>query len=235
MLTRPALVLQHVPWERPGLIGDALADAAVPIETRTVLDDHTPALPAPADLAALVVMGGPMGALDDAVHPGLAAERHLIATCVAADVPVLGVCLGMQLLAVALDAELHTAHGTEIGFDPIEVVTPDPLLAPLGPNPAVLHWHGDAVDLPSGATLLARSSLTPVQAFRAGSATGLQFHLEVDRPLLTDWLDTAEMFGELTTAGVTDLPEQAATVLPTLTSAALTGLTSFAARARDRA
>ncbi len=234
MSTRTALVIQHVPWESPGLIADALATADVPIHTRTVLDDPAADLPRPDDVAALVVMGGPMGALDDHAHPGLASERKLLAACVEADVPVLGVCLGMQLLAVALEADLHEGHGAEIGFGPIEVVAPDPLLVPLGPDPAVLHWHGDAVDLPSGATLLARSALTPVQAFRAGSATGLQFHLEVHSPLLATWLATAEMSTELADANVLDLPEQAAAVLPALAPAALVGLASFANRAKER-
>ncbi|KGM14647.1 hypothetical protein N867_18285, partial [Actinotalea fermentans ATCC 43279 = JCM 9966 = DSM 3133] len=169
MTARPLLVLQHAPWEGPALVARALAARAPGVElvTRSVLDHAAPDLPAPADLAGLVVLGGPMGADDDARHPGLAAERSLLARAVDADLPVLGVCLGMQLLARALGAAVHAGHGTEIGFAPVEVLADDPVLRPLGPAPTVLHWHSDAAELPSGATLLARSTVTPVQAFRA--------------------------------------------------------------------
>ncbi|HMO10185.1 MAG TPA: gamma-glutamyl-gamma-aminobutyrate hydrolase family protein [Actinotalea sp.] len=232
---RSALVLQHVPWETAGLIGEVLAEARVPVETRSMLDDAGADLPAPGTLAALVVMGGPMGALDDAAHPGLAAERRLLARCVEEGVPVLGVCLGMQLLAVALGAQLHAGHGTEIGFGPVDVVAPDPVLAPLGPHPSVLHWHGDAVDLPPGADLLARSAVTPVQAFRVGSALGLQFHLEVGSALLGRWLATAQMAADLDVHGIDDLADQADTALPALELGARRGLAAFAAAALARA
>lgn len=235
MSPRRALVLQHVPWEGPGLIGEVLGAHGVAVERRIVLDEPAPALPPPADLAALVVMGGPMGALDDDAHPGLAAERRLLADCVAADVPVLGVCLGMQLLAAALGGELWPGHGTEIGFGPVQVTAPDPVLAPLGTAPAVLHWHGDAVSLPPGAELLASTALTPVQAFRSGSALGLQFHLEVDRALLAAWLASDAMPAELAEHGITDLPRQAEIALTVLEPAARLGLASFAALARERA
>jgi GMP synthase (glutamine-hydrolysing) len=231
--TRRALVLQHAPWEKPGLIGAALAAAGVGVETRTVLDEREPELPDPASLAAVVVMGGPMGALDDAAHPGLAAERALLAACTEAGVPVLGVCLGMQLLAVALGSALHPGHGTEIGYAPVEVLAADPVLAPLGSAPAVLHWHSDAVDLPRGATLLASTPATPVQGFRAGSAVGLQFHVEVDAPLLAAWLTTPTMADEV--PDVDGLRADAGRVLPGLVPAATAGLASFAVAAAARA
>ena len=132
-------------------------------------------------------------------------------------------------------ATLTPGHGTEIGFGPVEVTAPDPVLAPLGPEPAVLHWHSDAVSLPPGAELLASTALTPVQAFRAGSALGLQFHLEVDGALLTTWLASDAMPAELAEHGITDLPQQAEIALPVLVPGARHGLASFAARARDRA
>src|SRR5690606_16956688 len=94
-MPRSVLVLQHAPWETPGLVATALAAGAggVPVAVRSVLDGADPDLPPAARLAGLVVMGGPMGADDDARHPGLAAERRLLADAVAAEVPVLGVCL----------------------------------------------------------------------------------------------------------------------------------------------
>ena len=235
-MPRPVLVLQHAPWERPGLLTGVLAEVTpeVPIVTRTVLDDTRPDLPLARDLAALIVMGGPMNADDDARFPGLVAERRLLADAVDAGVPVLAVCLGMQLLARALGATVHSGGGIEIGFAPVQVVFGDPVLAPLGPRPVVLHWHSDAADLPAGATLLAATPTTPVQAFRAGSALGLQFHLEMDQPLLEEWLTAPPMAADLARHRITDLREQGDRALPTLAPRAVVGLAAFAAAVRVR-
>ncbi|WP_448060310.1 type 1 glutamine amidotransferase [Cellulomonas hominis] len=230
--SRRLLVLTHVAHEGPGLLFTALD--GVPFTTRTVIGTPDPPLPDVADLAGLVVMGGPQDADDDAGNPGLAAERRLLAAAVDAGVPVLGVCLGMQLLAMALGAPLHRRAGTEIGFGPVDVVAPDPVLDPLGARPQVLHWHSDAVDLPSGATLLASSEVTPVQAFRAGSALGLQFHVEADRALVDLWLHTPVMTDPLDPGEVERVAADAAEVLPVLTPGALLGLGAFADAVRAR-
>ncbi|NHT17164.1 type 1 glutamine amidotransferase [Cellulomonas sp. IC4_254] len=230
---RPVLVLTHVAHEGPGLVARALD--GLPITTRTVLDDPSPRLPAVADLAGLVVMGGPQDADDDAGHPGLAAERRLLAEAVDAGVPTLGVCLGMQLLALALGAPLHRRNGTEIGFAPVDVVAHDPLLAPAGPRPTVLHWHADAVDLPAGATLLASTEVTPVQAFRAGSAVGTQFHLEVDATVLDLWLATPQMVADLEPDEVAAIRLGSRQHLAALRPGADLGLASFADAVRERA
>ena len=229
---RPVLVLQHAPVEGPGLIARALD--GVPRWTRIVLDEAEPDLPLARDLAGLVVLGGPMNADDDERYPGLAAERRLLVDAVDAEVPVLAVCLGMQLLARGLGATVHADHGTEIGFAPVEVLVPDVVLDPLGARPSVLHWHADAVDLPPGATLLATSRVTPVQAFRAGSALGLQFHLEVDARLLDAWLRSPAMVVDLARHGVRDLPAQAERVLPSLVPLVRVALEGFAAAVHAR-
>ena len=231
MSVRPVLVLTHVPYEGPGMIAPGL-DA--PVRVRTVVGTADPALPDVAEISGLVVMGGPMDADDDRGHPGLAAERRLLAAAVEADVPVLGVCLGAQLLGMALGAPLLRRHGTEIGFAPVDVHHDDLVLGPLGSRPTVLHWHSDAVDLPPGATLLASSDVTPVQAFRAGSALGVQFHLEVDASMLELWLGTPGLVGGLEDDEVEQVRLDGARVLPTLVPAVRKVVRLFAEQVRTR-
>lgn len=178
-------VIQHVPFEGPAVIGDVLRERDVDLET--VRTDLGMPVPPPGSLDALVVMGGPMGALDDAEHPHLPAERELIAECVRRGTPVLGVCLGAQLLAAALGARVYRGPAPEVGTGTVRLTDAgrcDPVLGPAGPRLAVLHWHQDTFELPHGATLLASSPRYPHQAFRSGNAYGLQFHVEMDAPAL---------------------------------------------------
>jgi GMP synthase (glutamine-hydrolysing) len=235
---RPVLVLMHARWETLGLIETALD--GMPTLCRVILDEPSSELLRASELGGLVVMGGPQDADDDVGHPGLAAERRLLSEAVDAEVPVLGVCLGMQLLALALGAKLHRRHGTEIGFAPVELTSAgasDPVLGPLeraSRPPVVLHWHSDAVELPAGATLLARSPATPVQAFRAGSALGVQFHPEADTALLGTWLETAQMLDGLAPSEVARIDQDRAAYLPRLRAPALAGLGQYAAAVRAR-
>ncbi|MBT0994918.1 type 1 glutamine amidotransferase [Cellulomonas sp. DKR-3] len=228
---RPVLVLTHAPSEGPGLIGPAL-DA--PLRVRTVVDVADPLLPDPDEVAGIVVMGGWMDADDDLHHPGLAAERALLARAVAQDVPVLGVCLGAQLLAMALGGRLLRRHGTEVGFGPVDVVADDLVLGPLGARPTVLHWHADAVELPPDATLLASTEVTPVQAFRRGSALGVQFHLELEPAMLDLWLQTPEMVAGLDDDEIATIREDGRTHLPALVPAARKVVEVFAEQVRLR-
>jgi GMP synthase (glutamine-hydrolysing) len=230
---RPVLVLTHAPHEGPGLIGRLLG---VPHTIRTVLDDPSPRLPSADRIAGLVVMGGPMDADDVRGHPGLPAETRLIADAVAAGLPVLGVCLGMQLLALAMGAPLRRRAAQEIGFGPVDLVADDPLLSALGPagaSPTVLHWHSDTVELPDGATLLASTPATPVQAFRSGSAVGIQFHVELDPDQLDLWLSTPDMVGDLPDDEVGRIRRDGAAALPGLATAAAELVRRFAAQVVD--
>ena len=185
-MERPWIVVQHVPFESPGLITEALTERGATVELcRTYLGDPVPdaaGLATPTALAGLVVMGGPMSALDDAEFPHLAAERALLRACVESDVPVLAVCLGAQLLAAALGARVFTGPEPEIGLGTVSLTEAgrrDPVFGPARQTLPVLHWHGDTFDLPAGSTLLASNAAYPHQAYRIGSAYGLQFHLEL--------------------------------------------------------
>ena len=192
---RPLLVVRHVRWEGPHRILDAF-DAA-PVHLVDTLDGDDP-LPPVRDVCGAVFMGGPMSANDTERYPRLSQEMQWLQQAVAAEVPVLGVCLGSQLLARALGARVTVAAAREIGFAPIEVLDDrDPLLGPLAPATTVLHWHAEVFELPDGATALARSSVTDLQAFRAGpSAWGLLFHAEADAQLVEQWLAEPTMAGE---------------------------------------
>ncbi|MGW1542164.1 type 1 glutamine amidotransferase [Streptomyces sp. NPDC002309] len=182
MSDRPWHVLQHVPFEGPGLLSGAAASAGVELRVRHLWDgDRVPGL---RETGGLVVLGGPMNALDDGRHPHLAAERRLLRQAVHEGVPVLGVCLGAQLLAAAAGADVTRGPEPEIGPGSVTLRTAaedDPLLHGVGREMPVLHWHQDTFTLPEGAFLLASSDRYPHQAFRLGPrAWGLQFHIEVD-------------------------------------------------------
>jgi len=174
-------VIQHVPFEGPAVIADVLRERE--LEVDIVRMDLGMPLPSAGAMDALVVMGGPMGAFDDLDYPHLPAERDLIVECSSRGTPVLGVCLGAQLLAAALGGKVYRGPTPEIGLGTVRLTEDgrsDPVLGPDGPELAVLHWHQDTFELPQGAALLASSAQYRHQAFRAGTAYGLQFHVEID-------------------------------------------------------
>ena len=168
-------------------------------------------------------------------YPGLAAEREWLAEALRLDKPVLGVCLGAQLLARALGAEVRPGAMPEIGFAPVTVRDSlDPLLGALAPETTALHWHGDIFDLPEDATLLASSERTQHQAFRRGNAWGVLFHPEADAALVDRWLAEPTMAVEAEAAlgegAPVELRRQAAAAERQLTARSTPGLQAFAAR-----
>lgn len=227
---RPTLLaVQHVPWEGPHRI----LDACGALHVQTVKPLAGQPLPAHNELAGAVFMGGPMNVDEVERFPALAAERAWLAEAVERGLPVLGICLGAQLLARALGAEVRPGAAPEIGFAPVEVTDPgDPLLGGLAPSTEVLHWHGDVFDLPDGAEQLASSERTECQAFRAGNAWGALFHPEADLALVEAWLEVPAMVTEAVAAlgedGEHALPERAAEVEATLTERTAPGFAAFA-------
>jgi GMP synthase (glutamine-hydrolysing) len=227
---RPTLMaVQHVPWEGPHRILDACAGLRV----RTVKPLAGQALPPHDEVAGAVFMGGPMNVDEVERFPALVAEREWLAGAVERGMPVLGICLGAQLLARALGAEVRPGGAAEIGFAPVAVTDPaDPLLGGLAPRAEVLHWHGDVFDLPDGATHLASSERTTCQAFRVGNAWGVLFHPEADFALVEAWLEVPSMIDQavaaLGDAGEHALPERAAELEAGLIQRTAPGFAAFA-------
>jgi len=182
------VAFRHVPFEGLGLIEPALQDRGITVEYADLFQEGA-AVPDAAGAAGLIFMGGPMSANDDL--PYLAQEIQLIREAVERGQPVLGVCLGSQLIAKALGACVFRNSTKEIGWFDIrltEAGRQDPLLASLDEPETVFHWHGETFDLPDGAVWLAYSDACRHQAFRVGSNVyGLQFHLEVTPEMIADW------------------------------------------------
>jgi GMP synthase (glutamine-hydrolysing) len=233
---RPTLLaIQHVPWEGPHRI----LDACGALQVHTVKPLAGQPLPTHEEVAGAVVMGGPMNVDEVERFPALAAEREWLAEAVRRELPVLGICLGAQLLARALGAEVRAGEGPEIGFAPVTVSDPDdPVLGGLAPSTDVLHWHGDVFDLPDGAQPLASSERTEHQAFRLGNTWGALFHPEADFALVEAWLAVPEMIEEAVAAlgndGVHALPERAAAAEPALLERTTPGFEAFAAIIAER-
>ena len=225
MTQSQVLILQHVPWERPGRILDSLDDLGLQYQIINVAKQKKPDLPDFGEVSGVVIMGGPMGALDYDKYPGLKAEAKLARAAVSVGKPVLGVCLGHQAICSAFGASID-------GFAPIKCIDKHDYFSMWNKTVDVLHWHNDVVSLPEGAQPLARSAKTKVQAFRFGSALGMQFHLEVTPTLLEEWLDESSMVKDLKAAGgsKSQLREAFAEYNPQLQPLADQVFSSFAAR-----
>jgi GMP synthase (glutamine-hydrolysing) len=208
---RTAVALRHLAFEDLGLIEPWLEARSWRVQYHDVGVDALSALNL-ADIDLLVVLGGPIGAEDDALYPYLADEVELIRRRIDSGRPILGICLGAQLMARAMGARVRPMGVKEIGYAPMTLAaaaagTP---IAAIGAQP-VLHWHGDQFALPEGVESLAATPTCPHQAFMAGAhAMAWQFHLEVDAARIEQWLIGHTM--ELAHAGVSlpQLREQAA-------------------------
>ena len=170
--------LQHVPFEGLGSIEPWLTAEGYKI-TQTRFFDSA-ALPDLQGIDLLIVMGGPMSVNDEEKFPWLVEEKKFIRDAIESGTPVLGICLGAQLIASAMGAAVYGNPHKEIGWFPVRgVASPDADVFSFPPSMDVFHWHGETFDLSPGAIHLARSEGCENQAFQLGSSViGLQFHLE---------------------------------------------------------
>lgn len=181
-----ALVVQHTASEGLGWLQEWLPAAGLDVHPIHPYLGHR--VPPSVEGDALVVLGGPMGCMDDDDAAWLPAVRTLLRTAVDDGVPTIGICLGAQLLAAATGGYVQRgALGPEFGLGAVDVTLPDQLL--MSGRMPVVQWHSDVItQLPPGAELLASSEKYAVQAFRLGEvAWGLQFHFEATLPMVADW------------------------------------------------
>jgi len=182
------LVLQHHPAENLGAIADALEEAALAWQYLRIFDGH--AIPDQIKGAGgLIVMGGPETVYQLDRYPYLREEMRLIESALKENKPIMGVCLGSQLLAATLGSTVRRGETREIGWYPVRLTaaaTEDRLMRGLPQEFVAAHWHSDVFDLPAGAIGLASSEKTPIQAFRYGEkAYGMLFHAEMTQEILS--------------------------------------------------
>jgi len=183
---KPIAILRHVPHETPGHIATFLEAQRLPWQV-VAIDAGVPIPADPTAYAGLVFMGGPMSVNDDL--PWIAPELALIRAAVAADVPVLGHCLGAQLIARALGGSVTRNPVKEIGWGTVRVLDNDPARYWFGDVAAFesFHWHGETFSIPAGAIRLMESDHCANQAYAIGRHLGLQCHVEMTEALINSW------------------------------------------------
>jgi GMP synthase (glutamine-hydrolysing) len=192
------LIIKNITAEGPGTIENFLTKEEIPFSIVELGSGQTP--PPLEGFNSLVVMGGPMGVYELERYPHLVIDSRIIREAMNRDMRVLGICLGSQMIAHCLGADVYPGPGKEIGWYHVELTgdgLKDPLMRRLAIHPRVrdfwrkfkvFHWHGDTFNLPLGAVLLASSELYKNQAFRYGdNVYGFQFHIEVTKDMLTEW------------------------------------------------
>ncbi len=188
---KPVAIFRHVAHEGPGYLGDVLEQRGIPWQL-IAIDQAMPVPASPADFSGLVFMGGPMSVNDDL--PWIAPTLDLIRQAVAANVPVLGHCLGGQLIAKALGGVVSRNPVKEIGWGEVQASDHPEALAWLGGMRqfTAFHWHGETFSLPSRATHLLASRYCQNQAFVLGNHLAMQCHIEMTEPMIREWCSVGE-------------------------------------------
>lgn len=192
---RKLLVCQHVPHEILGTLNPLLKRAGFRIRYVN-FGRHPDAQPSLEGYDGLVVLGGPMSAYDDDRLPHLKTEMKLIEAALQRNLPIMGICLGAQLVARTLGARVYANHTKEIGWynvHPTAHAGEDPLIGGFEAVERIFQWHGDTFEIPAGSVHLASSMACANQAFRYDDKVyAFQFHLEVDEPMIQRWLKVPE-------------------------------------------
>jgi len=180
------LAILHAPEEHLGTLEPLLEEQGHAVDSRA-MPGPVPVSLADEGCSGLIVMGGSMSVYDSDRYPFLDQEQELIKETLRRGHPVLGICLGSQLLAAAGGARVFPGAQVEIGWLAVRMVDRDPWLDGWPEVFEPFHWHGDTFDLPVGARLLASTAAFPHQAFRLGSGLGLQFHVEASAQMVREW------------------------------------------------
>lgn len=189
------LIVRHIDIEGPGTFGEFLTKNKTPYEIWDIYKHDGPGLALFAknylkDAGGVVILGGPMNVYEEKKYPFLVTEKAFIREAIAQNIPLIGICLGAQLIACSLSASVRRADEKEIGWYDLhleDASRTDPILKGLGPDIKVFQWHEDTFDLPIGSVLLAQNNGMN-QAFRfQDSAWGFQFHIEVDDAMIKSW------------------------------------------------
>ena len=186
------LFIKHIDIEGPGTLGEFLDEKSIPYEIVDVSNGN--ALPSvTSQYKAIVILGGPMNVYEEDKYPFLKSEDLLIKTAIIEGTPMLGLCLGAQLIAKAVGAKVGKAEEKEIGWFKVDLTDngiKDPLFQGLEKEIDVFQWHGDAFDIPENGLHLGSSKACSNQAFKYNNNVyGLQFHLEVTKDMVYEWMD----------------------------------------------
>jgi len=187
IIMKPLYIFRHIEYEGPGFLGEVLSRLAIPGQLIAI--DRNDAIPATVDgSSGLVFMGGPMSVNDPL--PWIGQELDLIRQAHARGLPVLGHCLGGQLICKALGGTVSANPVREIGWHPVRKLSNDAAHSWLDGLPAsmeLFHWHGETFSVPEGAELLLESDFCARQAFAAGNTLALQCHVEMTAPMVREW------------------------------------------------
>ena len=198
-MNRTVLILRHIAQETAGTLETALTRAGLEVRYVDLFHEVPDELPLD-EASGLVVLGGPMNVDEVDRYPFLKLDVQWIQQALALRLPLMGICLGAQLLAKALGAKVYQNTVKEIGWYPVLLMptaADEPQFGESGAR-MVFQWHGDTFDLPQDAVLLARGSTCRNQAFRWGqNAYGLQFHIEMTAEMIDEWLNKGNESGEL--------------------------------------